>query len=110
MADLVSRIASETGKLDGTDLLIRVEEPAGGAWRAGRDRFDAQEHARTIVVDLDHPAYEQIDSGRRIILLDNVLTFGGTLEGARKALERDLPKVVPQGFSILVSGDYAIPS
>lgn len=109
MAELVSIIASETGKIDGTNLLIRTEEPVGGEVKAGRERFDAIEHARTISVDLEHKAHISIITGSKVILLDNVLTFGGTLEGARQALVRDLPSVTPIGFSMLVSGGYAIP-
>lgn len=109
MAELVSIIARETGKIDGTNLLIRAQEPAGGEIKAGRERFDAAEHARTISVDLEHKAYGSIIPGSKVILLDNVLTFGGTLEGTRQALVRDLPSVKPIGFSMLVSGGYAIP-
>lgn len=108
MTDLVARIADETGKIDGTDLLIRTEEPVCGEFRGGRERFDAPEHSRTISVDLEHNSYSRISLNSKVILLDNVLTYGGTLEGARQALVRDIPSLEPVGFSVLVSGDYAI--
>jgi hypothetical protein len=108
MTDLVARIAVETGKINGTDLLIRTEEPVGGEFKGGRDRFDASEHARTIAMDLERDSYNRISPGSKVILMDNVLTFGGTLEGARQALIRDLPGIEPIGFSVLVSGDYAV--
>jgi hypothetical protein len=94
--------------LDGTDLLLRVEEPVGGETKAGRVRFPSQEHGRTIAVDPEHRMAHLMVSGTRVILLDNVLTLGGSLEGARQALVRDLPGIEPIGFAMLVSGDYAI--
>lgn len=108
MADFVARVAGETGKLDGTELLFRVEEPIGGELKARRERFPAGEHGRTMAVDPDHPLSRQLPPGAKVILLDNVLTYGGTLEGARQVIERDFPTLEPVGFSVLVSGDYAI--
>lgn len=107
MADFVSRIAGETGKLDGTGLLVRVEEPLGGEFRARRERFSAEEHARTMSVDLEHPLARQLSPGSKMILMDNVLTFGGSLEGAHRTLVRDLPDLELTGFTALVSGDYS---
>lgn len=108
LAALVARTCSETGMLDGTNLLLRAEEPIGGEEKAGRIRFPSREHGRTIVVDPEHRIANRITTGTKVILLDNVLTLGGTLEGARQALMRDLPGVEPVGFAMLVSGDYAI--
>lgn len=108
MSDLVARISSETGKIDATDLLVRVEEPTGGEFKGGRQRFNSEEHARTIAADLEHKFYPSIQSGSKVILLDNVITYGGSLEGARQAITRDLPGIKPIGLSILVSGAYSI--
>lgn len=108
MSSLVSRICSETGMRDGTDLLLRAEEPIGGEMKANRLRFPSEEHARTITVDLEHHAANLSGAGEKVILLDNVLTLGGSLEGARRVLVRDLPDIKPVGFSMLVSGDYSI--
>lgn len=105
---LVARICSETGIRNGTDLLLRVEEPAGGETKAGRLRFPSEEHGRTIAVDPEHPAANLLSAGTKVILLDNVLTLGGSMEGARQAIERDIPGVELTGFAMLVSGDYSI--
>ncbi len=108
MKDFVSMVAGETGKTDGTDLLVRTEEPGGGEFKGGRQRFDATEHAGTISMDLEHRFYGSIAARSKVILMDNVLTFGGTLEGSRQAIIRDVPGINTAGFSILVSGDYGI--
>jgi len=108
MADLAGRVASETGKLDGTDLLIRAQEPSGGEIRARRERFPPEEHARTMAVDFEHPVVDRLEPGSKVILLDNVLTYGGTMEGARRAFVRNLPLIGLVGLAVLVSGDYAI--
>lgn len=105
---LVARICSETGIQDGTDLLLRVEEPVGGEMKAGRMRFPSEEHGRTIAVDPEHRLANLVSADTKVILLDNVTTFGGSLEGSRQALVRDVPGIEPVGFSMLVSGDYAI--
>jgi len=108
LSNLVARIANETGKINGTGLLIRTEEPAGGEFKGGRDRFTADEHTRTISIDQEHNSYDLLKGRSKVILMDNVLTFGGTLEGSRRALLRDLPDIVPTGFSMLISGDYSL--
>jgi hypothetical protein len=108
MAEFVARISAETGKADGTGLLVRVEEPIGGKVRARRERFLAEEHARTMAVDFEHPVAYQLEPGSKVLLLDNVLAFGGTLEGARRTFARDLPGVDLMGFAALVSGDYVL--
>jgi predicted amidophosphoribosyltransferase len=56
--------------------LVRIEEPKGGHVEAYRVRFDAAEHARTMrFVPVSPPV-------QRTCVLDNVITLGGTMEGA----------------------------
>lgn len=108
LGNLVARICLETGMQNGTDLLLRIEEPVGGEMKAGRIRFPSEEHGRTISVDQEHRVAHLMSADTKVILLDNVLTLGGSLEGARQALVRDIPGIEPSGFSMLVSGDYSI--
>lgn len=108
MAQFIQIVSSETGKLNGTDLLVRVEEPGGGELRAYRERFTPEEHQRTMAVDLEHLVADRLEPGSRVILLDNVVTYGGTLEGARQAWLRDVPEVEPTGVTLLSSGDYSV--
>jgi adenine/guanine phosphoribosyltransferase-like PRPP-binding protein len=62
--------------------LARVVEPTGGRVKAFRVRFSPEEHARTLrVVGPARP--------RRVLVLDNVLSFGGSMEGALRAVIRD---------------------
>jgi hypothetical protein len=108
LAAFTAQVAVDTGKVDGTGFLVRVEEPTGGEVKARRERFPAPEHGRTMAVDPEHPLARRLAPGSKVILLDNVLTYGGTLEGARQVLARDFPGVEPIGLALLVSGDYAI--
>ena len=108
MAALSARIAAETGKEDGTGLLVRVAEPLGGEVKAGRERFPSEEHSRTMAVDPGHKYAESLKPGAKVILLDNVVTFGGTLEGARQTFIRDVPDVSVIGLPLLVSEGYSI--
>lgn len=108
MAELVRIISAETGMLDGTDMLVRVEEPGGGELRAHRERFTSEEHQRTMSVDLEHPVEDRLEPGANVILMDNVVTYGSTMEGARRAWLRDIPEVEPTGLSLLSSGDYSV--
>lgn len=109
LAPLVARVAAETGKRDAAEALSRIAVPTEGTLRARRERFPADEHARTMAVEADHPAVRSLEPGSKVILLDNVLTYGGTLEGARRAVARDLPSVDIVGVTLLVSEDYGVP-
>jgi hypothetical protein len=61
-----------------------------------------------MAIDFEHTAADRLEPGSHVILLDNVLTYGGTLEGARLAFLRDLPGLALTGFPLLVSGDYSL--
>jgi hypothetical protein len=58
--------------------LVRVDTPKGGELRAGRMRFSPSEHERTL-------RYTG-PKGDKVIVLDNVLTSAGTMEGAFRAV------------------------
>lgn len=93
---LVARaIAAETGLLDWSDWLARTEAPIGGRLREFRLRYPPEEHARTMA-----PTYE-VPRGTRAILLDDVLTFGGTMRGAM--LVAQAAGATPVGLAILHS-------
>lgn len=83
LAPLVTATATAGGLLDGSGVLVRHREPQGGYRYKGRQRFTAAEHAATLQAALS-------THGRPIVLLDNVLTTGATIEGAVMALRRDL--------------------
>jgi len=93
--ELAARIADETGKTALTNWLVRTEDPTGGKVIARRVRFQSVEHARTLGV------VDRSIRPRRVIVLDNVLTVGGTMEGAFQAIARDAPGVSAVGLAIL---------
>lgn len=80
--------------------LVREEAPTGGVARLFRLRFSPEEHARTLRADL--PARI-----RRPLLLDNVITTGGTMEGAILAVKRDTA-ASPVGLGILYSAQAGL--
>lgn len=75
------------------DWLVRVARPRGGFRKWHRTRHTAEEHAESMAVagpdDFDH-----------VLVLDNVLTTGGTMEGAFLAIERD-SSAEPVGLTVL---------
>lgn len=103
LALFVGALAEQLGVLDGTDLLVRHAVPEEGVVAAFRLRFSAVEHARTMRVDMKHPA----TAARRILVLDNVITTGASLEGAVRALARDLPEAEFAGLALAGSLTFA---
>jgi len=77
--------------------LTRIEEPAGGVVKARRVRFPADEHARTM----HYVPAQAIGDGARVIVLDNVVTTGATLNGAFAAVR--LTNAEPVGLTLLYS-------
>lgn len=78
--------------------LERIDEPVGGVVKAYRLRFPEEEHARTLRVT--HP------TDGRVLLLDNVLTTGGTMAGAIAAIRRDSPQTEVVGLAVLYSESF----
>jgi hypothetical protein len=94
LAPLASFIADRTHKECLCDWLVRVDEPSGGQFISQRMRFSPVEHARTLrVVGHERP--------RQVIVLDNVLTVGGTMEGAYQAIGRDAPGTTVTGLAAM---------
>jgi len=82
MAPLARAIARLTKQDVLEGWLARTREPTGGSLLAGREHFTADEHAETLAV-------EGLEAPKGLILLDNVMTLGGTMAGAQKAVLRD---------------------
>ena len=82
---------------DGTDALVRVRPPRGGVVRMRRERFTPEEHARTM-------AYRG-RPGAGVVLLDNVVTTGGSLAGAALAVRRGGGRVLG-AVALLAAGDW----
>lgn len=91
-------LAKAVARLRGLDVhcLERLEEPLGGVEEARRLRFPALEHARTLRY------YGPV--GMTVIVLDNVVTTGGTMEGALQAV--DAGGATPLGLAILFSESF----
>jgi predicted amidophosphoribosyltransferase len=99
LAELAKLLAWHLGKTSWPDYLVRTSEPMGGKVEKGRMRFPADEHARTLRVP------RPLGPGRTVLLLDNVLTTGGTMAGAIRAVRAgDQASVV--GLSILYSAHW----
>jgi hypothetical protein len=100
--DLVTAEAARLNPaiLDGAGILQRVLPPAGGAVVAKRMRFSVEAHAASMAVA------KPIPKGRNVVLLDDVLTIGGTLGGAVLALRRDAAPSILNGLVLLAAGDW----
>lgn len=94
---LAARLCDRTGQVFAPGWLQRVDEPRGGEYRGRRMRFPADEHARTMrfVAPEGTPGPG--------IVLDNVITTSGTMEGALRAVLRDRPLHQPVGLAVLFS-------
>lgn len=77
--------------------LERIEEPLGGKVKARRLRFPADEHARTLQYGSDR-------AGDRVIILDNVLTTGASMEGAMRVVAASGDH--PVGLTVLYSASF----
>ncbi len=78
------------------DWLVRVKEPTDGVTKMFRTRFTPEEHAGSLAVPGGDGLWP------RVILLDNVITTGGTMEGAIRAVTRDTD-AEPVGLAVLWS-------
>lgn len=88
------------------DWLVRVREPKmGESYLLGRRRFPAEEHASTMAAGGKATAWRNVVwSPSRVLVLDNVLTTGATLNGAYEAIRRDTG-ADPVGMAILFSAE-----
>ncbi len=102
LGPLAARLADLTSKQIRHDWLRRVEDPRGGKIIHRRLRFLPDEHARTLVAVPPHPA--------RALILDNVLTIGGTMECTYRAVQRDAPATTVVGIAALYSADVEVES
>ena len=98
LVPLAASIANRTHKEYLRDWLVRIDEPSGGQFISERMRFSPIEHARTLRVVGDQRPH-------KAIVLDNVLTMGGTMEGAFQAIGRDAANVTIVGLAALYSPD-----
>lgn len=97
VSDMVTIAALLSTSLDmQLEHLTRIAEPTGGQVKAGRVRFPAAYHEATM--RYDGPP------GQTVIVLDNVLTSGGTMEGAIRAIRA--AKCVPLGLAALYSDAF----
>jgi hypothetical protein len=82
----LAKLARAVVKLTKQDVLegwlARTSEPTGGDYLAGREHFTRDEHAATLSV-------EGAEGPDGLIILDNVITRGGTMAGAQWAIFRD---------------------
>lgn len=95
LAYLGQMVAQLTNKQFLRDWLVRVQQPIGGTFQRRRIKFPANEHARTLHVT---PGKAEASS---VLLIDNVVTTGATLEGAFRAIKRDAPEIQITGLAIL---------
>ncbi len=83
---LALALARELGVPPALGLLVRTKLPTGGIVRRRRLRYSPTEHARTMCALRAH-----FWSGTRCpLVVDNVVTTGATMEGALRAIRRDL--------------------
>ncbi|HET6496423.1 MAG TPA: hypothetical protein VFH61_13780 [Thermoleophilia bacterium] len=89
---LLERVSDLTGQPVVEDWLVRDEVPTRGAFVAGRRlRFPEDEHARTMSVE-----EQRRPSGPAgVVIVDNVLSTGGTAIGAQQAVMRDAGYAAP---------------
>jgi predicted amidophosphoribosyltransferase len=88
-------VAQLTNKQFLPSWLIRERQPTGGTYLRYRVRFPAAEHARTLRVAASTAKVSSV------LLIDNAITTGASLEGAFKAIKRDAPKVKITGLAVL---------
>lgn len=93
LVPLAEELSALTGKPLLPNWLERVNLPRDGTIVAYRERFTPAAHARSMEVVGDPDL-------RSVIVLDNVVTTGSTIEGAFRAIERDTD-VVPVGLTVL---------
>lgn len=90
MAPIAEQLAKTLDLKIGT--LTRIAEPHGGQVKANRLRFPAEEHGETLTYK---------GPRERVIILDNVVTSGGSIDGAGIAVRR--AGADPVGLAVLVS-------
>lgn len=95
---LAYEISKRTGQTVLENWLVRTVEPTDGKVLALRTRYSIEEHARTMKV---------LGSPSDVLILDNVITSGGTSIGAQQAILRDTGVVAPM-LSILWSSDLGV--
>ena len=86
---LTLRVARATGKTFLSEWLERAKAPEGGTLKYRRMRFTPEQHAETMTAGAANAGWKGTRDPRRVIVLDNVITSGGTMQGAFSAIERD---------------------
>lgn len=86
---------------DGTGALIRAVSPTGGFKYLRRQRHTAEEHAASMHFD---PT--RLHERQAVVLLDNVLTTGGTLAGAVEVVRRAVPMVDVGAIVLTLASSY----
>jgi predicted amidophosphoribosyltransferase len=84
LEQLAGELAARLGVRYLPQHLVRLEEPKGGNVVAYRVRNDAAEHFRTM--RFCPPRAPRV---QRVCILDNVVTLGGTMEGAIQRVRHD---------------------
>jgi hypothetical protein len=95
MQVIATGVAVHFGIVAPDNFLVRTKEPARGKVVEHRIRCSAEDHASSFKVVGDNVC-------DHVILLDNVLTTGGTMEGAIRAVQRDTEAKV-SGLVVLYS-------
>jgi len=100
LVPLGEEVARLTGKPLMRRLIRRRERPKDGVLRAFRMRFTPDEHAATFDVAPMEPA-------RSVIVIDNVITTGASIEGAMRAI-MDQTWIEPVGLGITYSTELGL--
>lgn len=100
LVPLARAVAKVTGQEVLPDWLVRTSLPVGGEILVGRNHFGATEHAETMAV-------EGLEVPDGVVLLDNVVTLGGTMAGAQRTVGRDKGVRAP-GLALAYSPDLRL--
>lgn len=95
---LAIEVSKRTGQTVLNNWLMRVDKPVGGIVKALRTRYSHEEHART---------FRAVGPQANVLILDNVITSGGTAVGAQQAVLRDTGVLCPV-LSILWADDLGV--
>ena len=95
LAEEIARKAQRDGvPLRAEERMVREALPRGGVVAHGRQRFSSEAHAESL---------RYISAGdRSVILLDNVITMGGSVGGCALAIQRYAPGTEVSAFSLTV--------